>query len=162
MIRAEPRASHLRDAGRWSANDRGGISYPTADSEYYHRPMMPLMTDESMTCRRWVPFWDPPHLRQARGYPPPLYVNRHIVFVVVSRTCVYSITGVSVLPLRAGFVGRETLAEGSVEAVLSIVASGRSAFTPTLLIMAANVGYSATLVTRAQRPSASPTTLKRT
>ena len=81
------------------------------------------MTDDSMTCRRWVPFWDPPHLRQARGYPSPLYVNRHIVFVVVSRTHVYSITGVSVLPLRAGFAGRETLVEWSVVAVPSVVAA---------------------------------------
>ena len=123
MIRAEPRASHLRDAGRWSVNDRGGISYPTANSDSVHRPVMPMMTDESMTCRRWVPFWDPPHLRQARGYPPPLYVNRHIVFVVVSRTHVYSITGVSVLPLRAGFVGRETVVERPLRAVPSVAAA---------------------------------------
>ena len=74
-------------------------------------------------CRRWVPFWDPPHLRQARGYPPPLYVNRHIVFVVVSRTHVYSITGVSVLPLRAGFVGRETVVEWPLSAVPSVAAA---------------------------------------
>ena len=41
-------------------------------------------------------------------------------------------------------------------------ASGSSAFTPTPLIIAANVGYSATLLTRTQRPSGWPTTLKRT
>ena len=32
-------------------------------------------------------------MRQARGCTPPLYVFCHIVFVVVSRTHVYSITG---------------------------------------------------------------------
>ena len=81
------------------------------------------MSDESVMCRRWVPLLGPTAPGQARGYPPPLYVNRHIVFVVVSRTHVYSITGVSVLPHRAGFVGRETLAEGPVSAVPSVAAA---------------------------------------